>query len=97
MGKLFSVDSLFKIAKVALNVGLLFPQLLLCINFYPKGVGLLFGRFFNKVIWSPWLGYILGDFFTNSSGHLDPIPTEHGAADFLVVGVHKESIDYLGS
>jgi hypothetical protein len=41
-----------KIKELADMFGLLFPQLIICINFDKKG-----------------LGYILGDFFTNSSGH----------------------------
>jgi hypothetical protein len=46
-----------KITKVVgylCNFGLLFPQLRLCINFDKKGAGLHFGRFFNKLVWSPW-------------------------------------------
>jgi hypothetical protein len=52
-------------------------------------VGLHFGPFFHKLIWSPRLGYILGDFFTNSSGH-------PGWATFRAIFSHTHLVTLVG-
>jgi hypothetical protein len=50
VGRLFSLGTCLEITEIVQFLGLLFPKL--CINF-DKGVGLHFGQFFRKLIWSP--------------------------------------------
>jgi hypothetical protein len=47
----------WKLQKVAHVLGPLFRLLRLCINFDKKCLGLNFGRFFHKLIWSPCLSH----------------------------------------
>jgi hypothetical protein len=47
---LLTLSNYFKIAEIANVLG---PLLRLCINFDQKCLGLHFGRFFHKLIWSP--------------------------------------------
>jgi hypothetical protein len=43
-----------KIMKAAQSFGPFFPHFRLYIRFGKKRLGLHFGRFFHKLIWSPW-------------------------------------------
>jgi hypothetical protein len=53
-GQLFTLGCFLKLRKVAKIIGLLLPQYMLFITFDTMGwVGLHFGRFFLKLIWSP--------------------------------------------
>jgi hypothetical protein len=53
-GWLFNLLSFFENYWSSPHFLAIFPQLRLCINFGKKGLGYLhFGRFFNKLIWSP--------------------------------------------
>jgi hypothetical protein len=54
-GRSFILSNFIKITEVAQNFGLLFPVHCQCFNFMGNSVGLHFGRFFYKLIWSPWL------------------------------------------
>jgi hypothetical protein len=47
-----------KITKIASNFGLLFPEYRLCIYFDKRRLGLHFGLFFHKLIWSHWLAIL---------------------------------------
>jgi hypothetical protein len=51
-GQLFTLGGFFENYKKSKNFGLLLPRL--CINLDKNWVGLHFGRFFDKLIWSPW-------------------------------------------
>jgi hypothetical protein len=52
--RLFPLGSFLKNTELAKIFGYFFPQISLCINFGKKWHGLHFGRFFLKLIWSPW-------------------------------------------
>jgi hypothetical protein len=56
-GRLFTLSSLTYI-----NFVLLFSLLYNMYLFWRKGVGLYFGRFFHKLIWSPWLHNLPEDY-----------------------------------
>jgi hypothetical protein len=53
-GRLFSMGSFVKITEVALFLGPLLHRKKVCIKYVRKRVGLHFGPFFHKLIWSPW-------------------------------------------
>jgi hypothetical protein len=53
-GRLFPLSICFGILKSIPYSGLLFPRWKLCISVEQKWTGLHFGRFFHKLIWSPW-------------------------------------------
>jgi hypothetical protein len=73
-GQLFTLGSFPKITQVFQNVGLLFSKYRLCITYYvcmyvTKIIfGYILGYLCNKNV---FFCYILGYFFTNSSGHPD--------------------------
>jgi hypothetical protein len=50
---LLSFGSSLKIIEVSQILGFLATWLRVCINFDEKSIGLHFGRFFHKLIWSP--------------------------------------------
>jgi hypothetical protein len=47
-------SSFLKMTRVVHIFALLFTRKMFCINFDKKMFGLHFGRFFLKLIWSPW-------------------------------------------
>jgi hypothetical protein len=51
----FILGSILKITKLTQIFVLIFSRKRLCINFNKNCLGLHFGRFFHKLIWSPWL------------------------------------------
>jgi hypothetical protein len=73
IGRLFALGSVLKITEVAQIFSLLFSMV--------RGV-------YVSISTNNWLGYILGDFFTNSSGH--SAKTDPCSTNFRIVSNFKE-------